>query len=71
MIGPQVMIFTAEHRHKIGKPMREQGVDVKDVTIYDDVWIRARVTILAGVTIGNGAVVDAGAVVTKDVPHFR
>jgi len=70
MIGPQVMIFTTEHKHKRGKPMREQGVDVKDVTICDDVWIGARVTILAGVTIGTGAVVGAGAVVTKDVPPF-
>jgi maltose O-acetyltransferase len=70
MIGPYVMIFTLEHKHKIGKPMRKQGVDVKDVTICDDVWIGARVTILAGVTIGEGAVVGAGAVVTKDVPPF-
>lgn len=68
MTGPQLMIFTTEHNHEIGKPMCEQGSTVRDVTIEDDVWVGARVTILAGVSIGKGAIVAAGAVVTKDVP---
>lgn len=68
MTGPQLMVFTSEHNYGIGKPMREQGSTIRDVTIEDDVWIGARVTILAGVTIHKGAVIGAGAVVTKDVP---
>lgn len=70
MCGPQLMIFTTEHKMALEKPMRTQGVTVKDVTIGNDVWIGARVTILAGVTIGDGAVIGAGAVVTKDVPPY-
>ena len=68
MCGPQLMIFTTEHGHKLGQKMREQDLIVKDVIIKDDVWIGARVTILAGVTIEKGAILGAGAVVTSDVP---
>ena len=68
MIGSQLIIYTTEHNYDIGKPMREQGFTIGDVTIGDDVWIGGRVIILAGVTIGSGAVLGAGSVVTKDVP---
>lgn len=68
MTGPRLMVFTTEHKMDLGRPMREQGLLVKDVRIGNNVWIGSRVTILSGVTIGDGAVIGAGAVVTKDVP---
>jgi len=43
-------------------------MQVKAVSIGEQVWIGAKVTIVAGVSIGDGAVVGANAVVTKDVP---
>ena len=53
------------------KPIVEQGMYTKDVTIGDDVWIGAYTTIMPGVTIGDGAIVAAGSVVTKDVPNYE
>lgn len=43
-------------------------LDIRPVTIGDDVWIGGNVTILPGVTIGSNVVIAAGAVVTKDIP---
>lgn len=71
MIGPDVMIFTQNHRNdQLDIPMRLQTDPKKPVVIEDDVWIAARVIILPGVTIHRGAIVGAGAVVTKDVPEY-
>jgi acetyltransferase-like isoleucine patch superfamily enzyme len=49
------------------KPVNEQGVIAKKITIEEDVWIGSGCKILMGVTIGKGAVVGAGSIVTKDV----
>ena len=46
---------------------REQ-VELRPITIGDDVRIGAMAMILKGVTIGDGARVEAGSIVTGDVP---
>ena len=63
-ISPQVAISTAAHS-AVDPAFR---VEIRPVTIEDNVWIGMRATILGGVTLGRGSVVAAGAVVTKDVP---
>ena len=63
-ISPQVSISTAAHS-AVDPAFR---VEIRPVTIEDNVWIGMRATILGGVTLGRGSVVAAGAVVTKDVP---
>lgn len=69
MMGPEVMIFTTNHRiDDLNRPMNQQGLRDEAVVIGDDVWIGARAILLPGVHIGSGAVVAAGAVVTRDVP---
>lgn len=72
MMGPEVMIFTANHRFdRVDVPMRQQGnLSPQPVTIQDDVWIGARAIILSGVDVAKGAIVAAGAVVTKNVPEY-
>ena len=72
MMGPQVVIFTANHCFdSCDTPMRLQGhTDPQKVVIEDDVWIGLRVIIMPGVRIGKGAIIAAGAVVTKDVPPY-
>lgn len=49
---------------------KNKAVEIKPVTIGNDVFIGANVTILDGVTIGDGAVIGAGAVVSKDIPPY-
>lgn len=70
LLGPNVSIYSENHRFELGRPVRDQGEERQRVTVGDDVWIGSGATILPGVTIGNGAVVAAGAVVTRDVKAF-
>lgn len=68
MMGPNVSIYTKNHKTSLEKPMIFQGFEVsKKVIIKDDVWIGSNVIILPGVTIESGAIIGAGSVVTKDV----
>ncbi len=70
MIGPQLIIYTANHETKRMLPMNKQAMVCKPVKIGDDVWIGARVTILPGVVIGDGSVIAAGSVVTKSLEPY-
>ena len=71
MMGPDVMIFTQNHKNdRLDIPMRLQTDPKNPVTIGDDVWIAARAIILPGVAVHKGAIVGAGAIVTKDVPEY-
>lgn len=70
LMGPEVMIFTTNHRIGKDKLINEQGYIIKNVKIKNDVWIGARAIILPGVTIGEGAIIAAGSVVTKNVDEY-
>ncbi|MDB8567894.1 DapH/DapD/GlmU-related protein [Turicibacter sanguinis] len=70
LMGPKVMIFTANHEIKKSKKICQQGIKIKDVIVEDDVWIGAGAIILPGVHIKKGAVIGAGSVVTKDVAEY-
>lgn len=52
----------------ISKPILEQPVITKMITVGDECWIAANSVLTAGVTIGRHCVVAAGSVVTKNVP---
>lgn len=68
-IAPHCMIISANHVFSDpSEPIYKQGLEGKDTTIEDDVWIGGNVNITAGVTIGSGSVIGAGSVVTKDIP---
>lgn len=64
MMGPRVMLLTANH------DLLTRMTQTAPIVVEDDVWIGAGSTVLPGVRIGKGAIVAAGAVVTKDVPAF-
>ena len=69
LIGPGVVMRTSQHRFdEPYLPIRQQGHDVADIFIEDNVWIGAHAVILGGVRIRSGAVIGAGAVVNKDIP---
>ncbi len=70
-VAPYVQMIGGNHRFDdTSRPIAQQGVESKPITIEDDVWVAGRVTITAGVTIGTGSVLAAGAVVTRDVPPW-
>jgi maltose O-acetyltransferase len=72
MMGPEVHVYTSNHRHeRIDVPMIEQGYEnARTVIIEDDVWIGAKAIILPGVRIGKGSIIGAGSIVTKDVAAY-
>lgn len=68
-IAPHTVITAANHVFTdTSRPIREQGLTKKGITIEDDVWIGASCMILDGVTIGKQSVLGAGSVVTKSLP---
>ena len=70
-IAPNSMIIAGDHIFSDkNRPICEQGLDKRPVTIEDDVWIAGGVHIMAGVTIGKGSVIGAGSVVTRDIPPY-
>lgn len=65
MMGPEVVIYTQNHRHEKGVPFCEQGFeDYAPVSIGDNVWIGRRVMFMPGSSVGSNVVIGAGAVVT-------
>ena len=69
-IGAHTSILGFNHHMSTDRPVFEQGLWSKGITIGDDVWIGSNATILDGVTIGDHVVIGAAAVVTKDVPDY-
>ncbi|UNK49665.1 acyltransferase [Lysobacter sp. S4-A87] len=68
LIGPNVTIYSQNHRFGPGVEVFESGYVYKKVVIGDGVWIAAGAFILPGVTVGSRAIIAAGSVVTKNVP---
>jgi acetyltransferase-like isoleucine patch superfamily enzyme len=50
------------------RPVGEQGVTRRGITVGEGAWLGNGVIVLDGVHIGTNAVVGAGSVVTRDVP---
>ncbi len=68
LIGPNVVIYSQNHRFRDNKlKIVNQGYDLKEVVIGNNVWIAANVIILPGVSIGDNCVIAAGAIITKSV----
>lgn len=71
LVGPGCIFRTANHRFQNPNiPIRDQGHEIRDISIGSDVWFGAKVVVLPGVRIGNGCVIGAGAVVTKSFDEF-
>jgi len=52
------------------RPVYQQPISSRGITVGDDVWIGSQVVVVDGVTIGEHSVIGAGAVVTRDVPPY-
>jgi acetyltransferase-like isoleucine patch superfamily enzyme len=71
LIAPGAKILAVNHNFgDTSRPIIEQGISGKGITIEDGAWIGGGAVVVDGVRIGAGAVVGANAVVTRDVlPH--
>jgi carbonic anhydrase/acetyltransferase-like protein (isoleucine patch superfamily) len=69
-IGAHTSILGFNHAASADRPVHEQPLTSRGITIEDDVWVGSHVVILDGVTVGSHSIVGAGSVVTKDVPPW-
>jgi acetyltransferase-like isoleucine patch superfamily enzyme len=69
-IGAHSSLLGFNHGFAPDRPVHEQPLTGRGITVGDDVWIGSHVVVLDGVTIGDHCVVGAGAVVTKDLPAW-
>ena len=69
VIADRVMLIDFDHgASEVDRPIRLQGIYMRDVRVGNNVWIGYGAAILRGVTIGDNAIVGTNAVVTRDVP---
>ncbi|MBQ6052021.1 MAG: acyltransferase [Clostridia bacterium] len=68
MMGPNVHIYTVNHKYDKTTHSFNGMTDIEPVVIGEYVWIGYGVTILPGVTVGDHTIIGAGSVVTKDIP---
>jgi acetyltransferase-like isoleucine patch superfamily enzyme len=69
IIADRVMMIDFDHGMvEVERPIREQGIYKRDVSIGHNCWIGYGACILRGVTVGDNAVIGTSSVVTCDVP---
>ena len=68
-IAAHCVIIPANHRRSRGRAGQLDGIDVRGITIGDDVWIASGCQILDGVNIGSHVTIGAGSVVTRSLPE--
>ena len=69
IVADRVMMIDFDHGVvEVDRPIREQGIYKRDVTIGHNAWIGYGACILRGVTVGDNSVIGTSSVVTTDVP---
>lgn len=69
LFGENVKIYDHDHSFKDkSKLIKEQGFEIAEVSIGNNVWIGSNVVILKGSTIGDNSVIAAGSIVMGKIP---
>ncbi|MBC7252223.1 MAG: acyltransferase [Anaerolineae bacterium] len=71
LLAPRVQLLAVDHLYEdVTRPVIEQGIRGRGITIEDGAWIGGGAIVLDGVRVGRNSVVGAGSVVTRDVPPY-
>lgn len=70
LIAANSYLIDSDHSFLKNKLIRLQPMNIKPISIGNDVWIGANTTILKGLTIGDGAIVGANSLVNRSVDSF-
>lgn len=69
VIADRTMFIDFDHGVvEVERPIRSQGIYMKDVVVGSNVWIGYGACVLRGVSVGDNAVIGTNSVVTRDVP---
>jgi acetyltransferase-like isoleucine patch superfamily enzyme len=69
VIADRAMFIDFDHGVvDVDRPIRQQGIYMRDVVVGSNVWIGYGACILRGVRVGDNSVIGTNSVVTKDVP---
>jgi acetyltransferase-like isoleucine patch superfamily enzyme len=69
VIADRAMFIDFDHGVvEVERPIRAQGIYMRDVDVGSNVWIGYGACILRGVRVGDNSVIGTSAVVTGDVP---
>ncbi len=69
VIADRAMFIDFDHGVvEVERPIRLQGIYMRDVEVGSNVWIGYGACILRGVRVGDNSIVGTNSVVTKDVP---
>lgn len=69
-IAAYCYLYAFNHGMAADRPVAEQPVTSKGISLGRDVWLGAHTGVVDGVRIGDGAVVGMGSVVTHDLPAY-
>jgi carbonic anhydrase/acetyltransferase-like protein (isoleucine patch superfamily) len=69
-IGAHTSILGFNHSMEPDRPVHQQPISSRGITVGNDVWIGSNAVLVDGVNVGAHAVIGAGSVVTKDVPDW-
>jgi acetyltransferase-like isoleucine patch superfamily enzyme len=68
IIADRTMMIDFDHgTAEVERPIREQGIYKRDVSVGHNVWIGYGACVLRGVSVGDNAIIGTSAVVTADV----
>lgn len=69
VIADRAMFIDFDHGVvEVDRPIRVQGIYMRDVEVGSNVWIGYGACILRGVRVGDNSIVGTNSVVTRDVP---
>jgi len=69
VIADRAMLIDFDHGVvDVERPIRLQGIYMRDVTVGSNVWIGYGACVLRGVRVGDNSILGTSSVITKDVP---
>jgi acetyltransferase-like isoleucine patch superfamily enzyme len=69
VIADRAMFIDFDHGVvEVERPIRKQGIYMREVEVGNNVWIGYGACILRGVRVGDNSIIGTNSVVTKDVP---
>ena len=69
VVADRAMFIDFDHGIvEVDRPIRLQGIYMRDVNVGSNVWIGYGACVLRGVRVGDNSIIGTNSVVTKDVP---